>query len=60
MRVITSIDRILLSGDYPFHRLDAGAIDGFLANLPDPADRQKVAHVNAEALYRLGQPEEQA
>ena len=35
-------------------------IDGFLANLPDPADRQKVAHVNTEALYRLGQPEEQA
>ena len=42
MRVVTieehwtSIGRILLSGDYPFHRLDAGAIDGFLANLPIP------------------------
>jgi hypothetical protein len=60
----TSIDRILLSGDYPFHQLDAAAIDGFLETLPDHADRQKIAHANAEALYRLGQPlgqpEEQA
>jgi hypothetical protein len=55
----TTVDRILLSGDYPFHQLDAEAIDGFLANLPDRADRQKVAHANAEALYGLDQPGEQ-
>jgi uncharacterized protein len=56
----TSIDRILLSGDYPFHQLDAAAIDGFLEALPDPVDRQKIAHANAEALYGLDEPEEQA
>ena len=49
----TSIDRILLSGDYPFHRLDAAEMTGFLETLPDPADRQKIAHVNAAALYDL-------
>ena len=48
-----SIDRILLSGDYPFHRLDPAEIAGFLQTLPDPGDRDKVAHVNAEALYHL-------
>ena len=50
----TSVDRILLSGDYPFHRLEAGAIEKFLATLPDRDAREKVAHANAEALYRLG------
>jgi predicted TIM-barrel fold metal-dependent hydrolase len=49
----TSIDRILLAGDYPFHRLDAETITGFLETLPDPGDREKVAHANAEALYGL-------
>jgi predicted TIM-barrel fold metal-dependent hydrolase len=47
----TSIDRILLSGDYPFHRLGAAAIAEFLQTLPDPEDRAKVAHANAESLY---------
>jgi len=50
---VTTPDRILLSGDYPFHRLDPAAITTFLDALPDPADREKVAHANAEALYRL-------
>jgi hypothetical protein len=50
----TSVDRILLSDDYPFHRLEAGAIEKFLATLPDRDAREKVAHANAEALYRLG------
>jgi hypothetical protein len=50
----TSVDRILLSGDYPFHRLEAGAIKRFLATLPGRDAREKVAHANAEALYRLG------
>ena len=49
----TSVDRILLSGDYPFHRLDAAAIAGFLQTLPDRDDEQKVAHANAESLYGL-------
>jgi uncharacterized protein len=49
----TSVDRILLSGDYPFHRLDAAAITGFLQTLPDRDDEQKIAHANAESLYGL-------
>jgi hypothetical protein len=47
----TSIDRILLSGDYPFHRLDSDEISAFLGTLPDPDDRQKIAHRNAQALF---------
>ncbi|MEK2476716.1 amidohydrolase family protein [Streptomyces noursei] len=49
----TSIDRILLSGDYPFHRLDAATLADFLGTLPDRADQHKLAHANAQALYRL-------
>jgi uncharacterized protein len=49
----TTIDRILLSGDYPFHLLDPAAISGFLATLPDRADQEKVAHGNAEQLFGL-------
>jgi hypothetical protein len=52
----TSVDRILLSGDYPFHRLDATAIADFLAALPDRDDREKIAHANAESLYGLERP----
>ena len=48
-----SADRILLSGDYPFHRLDPAAITGFLGTLPDEDDRHRIAHANAEALYRI-------
>lgn len=49
----TSIDRLLLSGDYPFHRLGAEDVATFLQALPDPADRERIAHANAAALYRL-------
>lgn len=49
----TSADRILLSGDYPFHRLDAATIADFLGTLASRADQQKIAHANAEALYGL-------
>jgi predicted TIM-barrel fold metal-dependent hydrolase len=49
----TSVDRILLSGDYPFHRLDAPSITEFLQRLPDRDDQQKIAHANAEVLYGL-------
>ena len=47
-----SAERILLSGDYPFHRFEAGSITSFLANLSDEDDRHKIAHGNAETLYR--------
>ncbi|MDT8911416.1 amidohydrolase family protein [Amycolatopsis sp. PS_44_ISF1] len=52
----TGTDRILLSGDYPFHRWDATSVGDFLENLPDPQDRRRIAHANAEALYRLDTP----
>ena len=48
-------DRILLSGDYPFHRVDAATIAALLESLPDHEDREKVAHVNAETLYGIGE-----
>jgi predicted TIM-barrel fold metal-dependent hydrolase len=51
----TSVDRILLSGDYPFHRLDAATITDFLHALPSREDQQKIAHANAESLYGLTQ-----
>jgi predicted TIM-barrel fold metal-dependent hydrolase len=50
----TSVDRILLSGDYPFQCLDAATITDFLHTLPDRDDQQKIAHANAEVLYGLG------
>jgi uncharacterized protein len=49
----TSVDRILLSGDYPFHRLDAATLADFLGTLPGREDQHKVAYANAQALYRL-------
>jgi predicted TIM-barrel fold metal-dependent hydrolase len=53
---LTSVDRILLSGDYPFHRLDPAAVTELLETLPDEEDRRKIAHANAEALYGLSLP----
>ena len=50
----TSVDRILLSGDYPFGQLDAASVTDLLATLSDGDDRAKIAHVNAESLYGLG------
>ncbi len=50
------VDRILLSGDYPFHRLQAETISDFLQTLPDGEDRAKIANANAEALYGLPTP----
>jgi uncharacterized protein len=52
----TTVDRILLSGDYPFHRLDAATITDFLRTLPDRDDQEKIAHANAESLYGLDRP----
>jgi uncharacterized protein len=53
----TTVDRIMLSGDYPFQEFDEASAAELLTALPDPADRRKLAHTNAEALYRL--PREQ-
>ncbi|HET6500605.1 MAG TPA: amidohydrolase family protein [Amycolatopsis sp.] len=52
----TSVDRILFSGDYPFHRVDAATIEDFLRTLPSRDDQQKIAHANAESLYGLEPP----
>jgi predicted TIM-barrel fold metal-dependent hydrolase len=52
----TTVDRILLSGDYPFHQFDAAAIEDFLGVLPDRGDREKIAHANAETLFHLPPP----
>jgi predicted TIM-barrel fold metal-dependent hydrolase len=49
----TTADRILFSGDYPFHRADAAAVTDFLDTLADSGDRRKIAHANAESLYGL-------
>lgn len=49
----TTADRILLSGDYPFHRLGPTSVADFLDAVPDPEDRRKIAHANADALYGL-------
>lgn len=48
---LTTVDRVLLSGDYPFHRLDPAGTAAFLDLLPTAADREKVAHANADALF---------
>jgi uncharacterized protein len=51
----TTIDRIVLSGDYPFHLMDAATTEAFLNTLPDPEDRNRLAYANAQSLYRLDQ-----
>lgn len=47
------VERLLLSGDWPFHRMDAAQVEELLATLPDLADRERLAHGNAEALLGL-------
>ncbi|MET0188657.1 MAG: amidohydrolase family protein, partial [Pseudonocardia sediminis] len=49
----TSADRILFSGDFPFHRGTAADLTALLETLPDHGDRERIAHANAEALYGL-------
>nr|WP_304787731.1 amidohydrolase family protein [Patulibacter sp.] len=51
---VTTADRILLSGDHPFHRLDAAHVARFLEAIPDADDRRRIAHGNADALFGLG------
>ena len=50
---LTTVDRILLSGDYPFHRLDPASTASFLDLLPERSDQEKIAHANAEALFGI-------
>jgi predicted TIM-barrel fold metal-dependent hydrolase len=50
---LTTVDRVLLSGDYPAHRLDPWSTAAFLDLLPGRADREKIAHANAEALFGI-------
>jgi len=38
----TGPDRILYSGDYPFHRDEAASLAAFWEALPDPADRERI------------------
>ena len=46
------VDRIIFSADYPFGSMSVA--NTFLEQLPvSPADREKIAHGNAEALMRL-------
>ena len=46
------IDRIMFSADYPYASMTEGR--AFLDQLPvSPADREKIAHVNAERLFRM-------
>ena len=49
---VMGADRILYAVDYPFlERNDARA---FLENAPiSPADKEKIAHGNAEKLFKL-------
>jgi len=46
------VSRIMFSIDYPYGSMTEGV--AFLEKLPvSPADREKIAHENAEALMRL-------
>jgi uncharacterized protein len=49
---VMGVDRILFSVDYPY--ADAAEATTFLAQAPiSPADREKIAHGNAERLFKL-------
>jgi predicted TIM-barrel fold metal-dependent hydrolase len=46
------VDRIMFSADYPYGSMSAAR--SFLDRLPiSPADREKIAHANAETLLRM-------
>jgi predicted TIM-barrel fold metal-dependent hydrolase len=49
----TGADRVLFSTDYPFHRPGATVVEQFFDAIPHPAERNKIASGNAEALFRL-------
>jgi predicted TIM-barrel fold metal-dependent hydrolase len=51
---VVGAERILYSVDYPFHFQEAGQARAFLENAPiSPADKEKIAHSNAEGLLKL-------
>jgi predicted TIM-barrel fold metal-dependent hydrolase len=51
---VVGAERILYSVDYPFHFQEAGQARAFLENAPiSPADKEKIAHGNAEGLLKL-------
>ncbi|MBP2471685.1 putative TIM-barrel fold metal-dependent hydrolase [Crossiella equi] len=54
----TTPDRILLSADYPFHRLTPETITDFLAALPNPEDRLKITTTNAQRLFGLNREDQ--
>ena len=50
---VFGVDRILFSVDYPF--ADCQEAVAFLNDAPiSPADREKIGHLNAERLFKLG------
>ena len=52
MANVIGIDRIVFTADYPFANMEAGR--KFLEQMPiPPADKEKIAHSNAERLLRL-------
>ena len=51
---VVGAERILYSVDYPFHFQEGGQARAFLENAPiSPADKEKIAHRNAEGLLKL-------
>jgi predicted TIM-barrel fold metal-dependent hydrolase len=52
MANVIGVDRIVFTADYPFANMEAGR--KFLEQMPiPPADKEKIAHSNAERLLRL-------
>ncbi len=50
---VIGIDRIVFTTDYPFGSMKAAR--QFFDQMPiNPADKEKIAHLNAERLLRLG------
>jgi hypothetical protein len=46
------VDRIMFSADYPYAEMSEAR--AFLNRLPvSPADREKIAHGNAEKLFKM-------
>jgi predicted TIM-barrel fold metal-dependent hydrolase len=51
---VTTVDRLLFSTDYPFHRPTREDIATFLGHFASDTDREKFSSANAAALYGLG------
>jgi predicted TIM-barrel fold metal-dependent hydrolase len=57
---LAAVDRVLLSGDYPFRRPDPESTAAFLDTLPARADQENIDHANAEALFGIEQTQPSA